>query len=587
MKRTLRNAFAFAAVATFTGASAQRYSSEVFSDAQITVTPDVVFGQNIDFLTSDFSNPAIYGPQVVQLQTLVTQGQSIPPEFFNPTDPSTAVKVANLRMDVYQPDPSVDCEQERAVFIFVHTGDALPPPLNGSPNGTRKDSSAVEVCKRMARRGYVAISMSYRLGWNPLGATVEIRRGTLLNAIYRAIHDVKQCIRTVKATAGDWNVATDKIVLYGEGTGGYITLATATLDEPNEELYIEKFLEDPFDPGSSYVDSTLVGNIEGFNGQLTLYRPNGQNSDFQFCVNAGGALADTSWLAPGDVPMVAFHTVFDPFAPFTEGIVIVPTTNEQVVPVQGSNRFMELVNEYGNNAAFANFPDGDPFTDRARAVYGTTQVHTGSTVVVNTDVEGLFPLVTPDWPAAIPGTQEEASPWQWWDPNSPIAQTIVVAPNITATQASQASNPNFSATKGRAYIDTIVGYMAPRVVAALQLNGDLVQVGDACDDGDANTVNDVYVGNCECQGVPIGMNENSLANGLRMAPNPVHDVLRVSSENGTILGYELFDATGRQVRTASVNAFQFTLDRAGLQPGAYFLHVRFADGSATRKVTMD
>ena len=108
MKRTLRNAFAFAAVATFTGASAQRYSSEVFSDAQITVTPDVVFGQNIDFLTSDFSNPAIYGPQVVQLQTLVTQGQSIPPEFFNPTDPSTAVKVANLRMDVYQPDPSVD-----------------------------------------------------------------------------------------------------------------------------------------------------------------------------------------------------------------------------------------------------------------------------------------------------------------------------------------------------------------------------------------------------------------------------------------------------------------------------------------------
>ena len=552
-------------MATISGAQAQRYATEVFTNDQVTVTPDVVFGQNIDFLTSDFSNPAIYGPQVVQLQTLVTTGQPIPPEFFNPGDPSTAVKVANLRMDVYQPDPTVDCDEDRAVFIFLHTGNCLPPPINGSPAGTRKDSSAVEVCKRMARRGYVAISASYRGGWNPLGATVEIRKGTLLNAIYRALHDVKQCIRTVKANAGDLNVAPDKIVVYGEGTGGYIALATATLDDP-AELYIEKFLPDPFDPTTSYVDSTLVGNIEGFGGQLCLYRPNGQNSDFNFCVNAGGALADTSWLAPGDVPMVAFHTAFDPFAPFTEGIVIVPTTGEQVVAVQGANLFMQLVNQYGNNAAFANFPDGDPFTDRARSLYGTTQVHSSSTVNINTGVEGLFPLVTTDWPAILPQTNEEPSPWQWWDPNSPIAQTVVIQgpPPVTATQASQASNPNFGPTKGRAYIDTIVGYMSPRIVAALQLNGDLVQVGDACDDGDANTVNDVYVGNCVCQGVPIGMNENS-----------------------RMLGYELFDATGRRVRTASVNALQFTLDRSGLQPGAYFLTIRMVDGLVTRKVTMD
>mgnify|MGYP001236170862 CR=1 FL=1 len=96
MKRTLRHAFAFAAAASCIGASAQRYSSEVFTDAQITVTPDVVFGQNIDFLTSDFSNPAIYGPEVIELQTLVTTGQPIPPPYFNPADDSTAVKVANL-----------------------------------------------------------------------------------------------------------------------------------------------------------------------------------------------------------------------------------------------------------------------------------------------------------------------------------------------------------------------------------------------------------------------------------------------------------------------------------------------------------
>jgi hypothetical protein len=172
MKRPLHLACAMAALVLANTASAQvRYLEEVFTDAQVTITPDVVFGQNIDFLTSNFSNPALFGPEVVQLQTLVSTQQPIPAEFFNPADTSTVVKVANLRMDVYQPDQSVDAVTDRPLVIYVHTGNALPPPLNGSPNGTRKDSSCVEVCKRMARRGYVAISMSYRGGWNPLAAT--------------------------------------------------------------------------------------------------------------------------------------------------------------------------------------------------------------------------------------------------------------------------------------------------------------------------------------------------------------------------------------------------------------------------------
>src|SRR5690606_36115625 len=141
--------------------------------------------------------------------------------------------------------------------------------------------------------------------------------------------------------------------------------------------------------------------------------PNGYDHSTHFSVNMGGALADISWLEEGDVPMVSFHTVFDPFAPFTEGIVIVPTTGGPVVPVHGSNHFMEVVNQYGNNDAFANFPDGDPFTDRARDLYGSTHTHGSTSVTINQDVEGLFPLVTPNWPDQVPGTNEEAGPWQW------------------------------------------------------------------------------------------------------------------------------------------------------------------------------
>lgn len=468
-------------------------------------------------------------------------------------------------MDIYQPDQSVDTEAARPVMIYLHTGNALPPPVNGSPTGTRKDSTAVEVCNRFARRGYVAISMSYRLGWNPLASTEQQRRGQLLNAIYRAIHDVRQCVRTVKQDAATYAVNAEKIIVMGEGTGGYIALAHATLDRP-AELFIPKFLPDPFVPTVSYIDTTNVGNLDGFNGNLALYRPNGFDHQTQFCVNMGGSLADTSWLAPGDAPMVAFHTVFDPLAPFTEGIVIVPTTGGPVVPVQGSNLFMELVNQYGNNSSFATLPDGEVYTDRARSLYGSAQTHGSVTVDIRTDVEGLFPFVTPNWPAAppapLPLAYEESSPWQFWNPASAEAQTVVSPgpPPVTAHVASLLSNPNMSPAKARAYIDTVMGYLTPRIVCALQL------------------------GPCSL----VGMSENSsIAQGVDVFPNPASDRVTFTSTNSTILSYEVFDVNGRLVRTAQVNNTVANMDRQGLKAGAYNVQLRFKEGAVVRKLMLD
>jgi hypothetical protein len=257
--------------------------------------------------------------------------------------------------------------------------------------------------------------------------------------------------------------------------------------------------------------------------------------------------------------MVAFHTIFDPFAPFTEGIVIVPTTGGPVVPVQGSNLFMELVNEYGNNAAFANFPDGDPFTDGARVQYGTSATHGSTTVDINSDVEGLFPFLRPFWPAPA---MEEASPWQFWDQNSALAQAIVSAgpPPITANQASLASNPDMSPEKARTYIDTIMGYAAPRIHAVLMSDG-------------------------ACTYTAVDDNA-SIAADVELFPNPASANVTITSAS-TILGYEVFDVNGRLVRSNSVNSTRVTMDRTNLTPGAYNIRLRFADGYVTRKLMLD
>src|SRR5690606_5638451 len=109
MKTTLRPLIALCALVAASQGQAQRYLTEVFTNDQITVTPNLIYGTNIDFLTSNLGSPNVPA-EVVELQTAVSTGQPIPAAYFNPADGSTALKVTNLRMDVYQPDQTVDNE---------------------------------------------------------------------------------------------------------------------------------------------------------------------------------------------------------------------------------------------------------------------------------------------------------------------------------------------------------------------------------------------------------------------------------------------------------------------------------------------
>jgi hypothetical protein len=104
-----------------------------------------------------------------------------PPITLDPTNPQQGP----LPMDVYT--PVGDTETSRPLLIYLHTGNFLPQYFNGGTGGSKSDSTNVEICKRFTRRGFVAAAISYRLGWDPLNSSADARRGTLLNAVYRAI----------------------------------------------------------------------------------------------------------------------------------------------------------------------------------------------------------------------------------------------------------------------------------------------------------------------------------------------------------------------------------------------------------------
>lgn len=549
--------FSFLATASL---AQKRYIDPIYSDADIEVTSDVKYATNISFLLSKTSNQAQVIADLTAIKTALATGQPIPKAYFDPTDASSDIKVENLEMDVYRAKSDVDSKTDRPVVIYLHTGNFLPPVINGSPCGVKTDSSAIVLCTEWAKRGYVAVSMEYRGGWNPLAGTEEERKGQLLNAVYRAIHDVKQgvsVIRTEAAGSNTYGMDASNITLYGEGTGGYVALGYLTLDK-YPEMELPKFIN-PLS-NKSYIDTAQVGLIDGSRGLLNLYQSPKTDVTVQAVVNAGGALADTSWLNAGDAPMITFQAVRDPFAPFNEGIVVVPTTNGNVVEVQGGNLFIQKANAIGNNDVIKNMPADDEYNKKARSHYGNTIDYIypapGDKMTINNDVEGLFPIIRPITDDLY---NNRSGPWQWWDPESPYATAEVSPddlPGVTVHMASLPGNPDMGPEKGRTFIDTIMGYMCPRIAV---INGDY-------------TVDQLSV------------NDKLPSNAANIYPNPAKNEITISVDNQfNVQSIRLMDITGREVKNITANNI-VRINVSDLQSGYYMINIQTSEGLISSKL---
>lgn len=492
-------------------AFSQRYLTETFSAVQ--KTTDVIYGNNISVLSG------------------------------TPT-------ATDLKMDVYE--PVGDALPQRPVVIYMHTGSYLPAYINQTPTGTRNDSATVAMCTRFAKRGYVVANIDYRLGWNPAGSNVDIRRGTILQAIYRSIQDAKAAVRYIRkdaATTNTFKIDPNKIILAGQGTGGYIALNYNSLNDPLQ-ITLPKFISNTTDAtygfvaGQPYVNQQILGDYDGYGGIPQLNNPNnsvGYANDVQFVVNMGGALGDSSWLETGNAPVMAFHTVGDPFAPYYQGIVYVPGNPPQtVVDVVGSGYIVPRANALGNNNCFINA--------------GFTDVYTNAANAVNGGQDGLYPFYT--------NPQVQAGPWEWYDSLATVAAAqaygLTAAQGGTIYHNATLTNPDMSKGKALAYIDTIMGYVNPRIVY--------------------------------CLGLVTGINEvDALNNQVNVYPNPATDVIFVKSENTAekINSIEITDLTGHRVRLIEkVNSSFFKVERKSLAPGVYFVKVGFDKGTITRKIVI-
>ncbi|MCB0552065.1 MAG: T9SS type A sorting domain-containing protein [Phaeodactylibacter sp.] len=493
---------------------------------------------------------ALYDVQVTPNQVYGVNATILPVLF----QQSTEAVPQPLVMDIYE--PVGDDNEARPVMLVFHTGNFLPFPQNNGTGGTIRDSTVVELCTRLAQRGYLAASVDYRLGWNPVDPSQDIRKFFLINAAYRGLQDARTAVRYMRKLAVDENnpykIDPDRIGLWGVGTGGYITAATATLDA-YIKVVIPKFLINLGAGTVPMVIEQVNGNIYGTSVGVvppgypvlppgdTLCYPNHVtyadgspiSSDILMVINNGGALGDISWIDENTVPWVSFQVPTDPFAPYTTGTLTVPGTGDPadpsddfaVVEVSGAYDIQAKLNELGINDIFESIPAWAP-EDYSEVANSR-----------NNGFNGLFPFPT--------GVIADSAPWDFYAADNP---------NVPP-------NPPPNPERARMYWDTIMAYAGVRACIGMDLP--------------CLFVNTKQVGAAEVN--------------LKLAPNPASDEVMISADaEHPMRSIELYDINGRLLRTYfDVDSNQFILNREGASSGIYFLRLRFKEGAVIQKLIFD
>lgn len=207
----------------------------------------------------------------------------------------------NLLMDVYYPSASVDTMQSRPFILLIHGGAFLA--------GSRQEM-AYE-CMEYARRGFVAATIEYRLGWNCaatdlLGVCVFCQGNNfdLQTATYIAAQDGRAALRYVNAHCATWNADPNWLFIGGESAGSITAYHSTFWDQTEANAFCPWAV-------------AAVGTLDTAGNSL----PN--TWIVRGLIDNCGAIAnDSSLMNNGVIPVISFHDQLDCVVPYAGGQVI-------------------------------------------------------------------------------------------------------------------------------------------------------------------------------------------------------------------------------------------------------------------------
>ena len=207
----------------------------------------------------------------------------------------------DLIMDVFEPDPAIDPLSARPLIVMIHGGAFYA--------GQRSDMNYM--CMEFAKRGFVAATVSYRLGWNcdPNAGifTCAVCGGesaSLLTAAYCAAQDGKAGIRFLLDDPSVYGVDPDWVFTGGLSAGAITALAIAFMDQAEADVLL---------PGAV----AAAGPLDTSGNELTT------PFSIKGVVNDCGAVFNASVIdADEQIGVISFHDEFDCVVPYGNGNVL-------------------------------------------------------------------------------------------------------------------------------------------------------------------------------------------------------------------------------------------------------------------------
>ena len=219
------------------GAAPLRYRDAVFTD--FTKITDVTYGSAVD-----------------------QQGQTV-----------------TLKLDVYS--PTGDTATSRPAIVWVHGG--------GFSSGNKTSPEIVDEATTFAKKGYVNVSISYRL--EPSGCSAAVPTASCIQAIVDAMHDAQAAVRFLRANSATYGVDTARIAIAGTSAGAITALNVGF---------------NPNDPGSS----GSPGHSSAVRAAVSL---------------SGAEILGTA--DAGEAPSLLFHGTADPLVPYDWAVNTVNQAN--------------------------------------------------------------------------------------------------------------------------------------------------------------------------------------------------------------------------------------------------------------------
>lgn len=193
-----------------------------------------------------------------------------------------------LQYDVYVPENGV---RNRPVVFWIHGGAFVA--------GSRRD--VAWACQRWAQRGYVAVSIGYRLGFYspfPVDPPFAYDTAEVCRAAWRAIVDIRSAIHHTLDHADDYEIDTSRIVIGGYSAGAIAALTNVFLDSAQRRFPSADTLRDVERLFERFPRPRLKS--------LPRYiRP-------RAVVGLFGGLLDTAYLQTSPPPLFLYHQTEDP-----------------------------------------------------------------------------------------------------------------------------------------------------------------------------------------------------------------------------------------------------------------------------------